>query len=292
MKIQSSRPVSGALFVSALFAFTACDRGPSESELAARSESARLQSELVKRDSLIADMTRSFGDIENNLALIDDREKVMRHDNADELSLDQRKRITRDIQLMNSLMKESRDRIAELNKRLDKSKIESSGLRKKLKDLDMQLASRDSAMMSMKDQLLAKDFRIDQVNQQLSDIELEIARREATIEQLGDQMNTVFYAVGTEKELETNGVITRSGGVLGLGRTASLNNAATMDHFKMADARETTRIPLQGEKVDLVTEHPKGSYEIVQQNERLAYLEIKDPEAFWRLSHYMVAEVK
>ncbi len=286
------RPAGGTLLAGALLAFMACNRGPSESELALKAESARLQGELQSRDSLIADMTRSFTDIESNLAMIDDREKLLKEGNGAELTLDQRKRITRDIQLMNSLVKESRERIDELSKRLDKSKIESSGLRKKLKELDHQLASRDSAMTDMKDQLLAKDFRIEQVNQQLTAIELEIARREATIEQLGDQLNLAYYAIGTEKELEESGVISRSGGVLGLGRSSDLNTDAMESHFKTVDVRETTRIPLEGKKMELVTEHPNGSYEIVEQDEHLAYLEIKDPVAFWRLSRYMVAEVK
>jgi len=237
-------------------------------------------------------MTRSFSDIESNLALIDDREKLLQKNNTDELSLDQRKRITRDIQLMNSLMNESRERIADLTKRLDRSRVESGGLRKKLKELDQMLAMRDSSITNMKDELLAKDFRIEQVNQQLTAIELEIARREATIEQLGDEMNTAWYAVGTEKELEANGVITRTGGVLGLGRTTELNDSASADRFRSLDTRVTNRIPLEGEKVELVTEHPQNSYEIIEENDHLAYLEIKDPAAFWRLSRYMVAEVK
>lgn len=292
MKMSSLKPTGGALMACALLGFMACDRGPSPEEQALLSRSQQLELELASRDSLIADMTRSFSDIENNLAMMDDREKLLQASSTDELSMDQRQRIARDVQLMNSLMKESRDRIAELTKRLDKSKIESSGLRKKLKDLDMQLAARDSAMTGMKDELLARDFKIEQVNQQLSAIELEIARREATIEQLGDQMNTAYYAVGSEKELEASGVITRSGGVLGLGRTAALNEAATADRFRVLDTRDTKRIPLAGEKLELVTEHPAGSYEVVEENEKLAYLEIKDPEAFWRLSRYMVAEVK
>lgn len=161
----------------------ACNRGPSESELALMSESSRLKGELQTRDSLIADMTRSFTDIESNLAMIDEREKLMKEDRASTHARSAQAD-TRDIQLMNSLVKESRERIDELSKRLDKSKIESSGLRKKLKQLDAQLASRDSSMTDMKDQLLAKDFHRASEPAIDSAIELGIARREATIEQL------------------------------------------------------------------------------------------------------------
>lgn len=269
----------------------ACQNGPSESEQAALAENTRLKNEVQSRDSLIEDMTRSFGDIENNLALLEDREKLLPPDEAN-LTVDQRQRIMRDIQLMNSLMQESRDRIAELNSKLDKSRVESGSLRKKLKALDTELASRDSVLNVMKEELLAKDFKIEEVNQKLNAFELEMARREATIEQLGNEMHTAYYAVGSVKELEEKGVVKRDGGVLGLGRTTALNSAVASNSLSTIDTRSTDRIPLSGKKVDLVTEHPNGSYEIVKEKEKLTYLKIKDPDAFWRVSHYLVAEVR
>lgn len=269
-----------------------CNSGPSESELAARAESERLREELRSRDSLIGDMTKTFGDIESNLELVAARERVVGMNQEQEMSQDQRQRILDDLQLMNSLMKESRDQIAELTGKLDRSKVESSGLRKKLKALDMELASRDSAMAQMKADLLAKDFRIEEVNQQLTAFELEIARRQATIEELGNELSEAYYAIGTRKELEERGVVQRTGGVLGMGKSSMLNTAVSNERFKQVDTRNTDRIPLEGEKLTLVTEHPASSYEVVREDEKLAYLHIKDPETFWRLSHYLVAEVK
>lgn len=269
----------------------ACENGPSETEKAAVAENERLKSEVLVRDSLISDMTRSFGDIEQNLALIEDREKLLPPDEAS-ITVDQRQRIMRDIQLMNSLLQESRDRIAELTSKLDKSKVESGSLRKKLKALDAELTSRDSAITLMKEELLAKDFRIEEVNQKLTAFELEMARREATIEQLGNEMHTAYYAVGSAKELEENGVVKRDGGVLGIGRTSGLNTSVASNSLRTIDTRNTERIPLEGKKIDLVTEHPEGSYEIVKEADKLAYLKIKDPDAFWKLSHYLVAEVR
>lgn len=41
-----------------------------------------------------------------------------------------------------------------------------------------------------------------------------------------------------------------------------------------------------------MSEHPKDNYQIVEEGDDLAYLEIKDPAAFWKPSRYMVVEVK
>lgn len=286
-------PIALAVSSLALMALTSCDRGPSEAELAAQAESQSLRTELLSRDSLIADMSRSFADIEDNLKLLRTKQHfVLTTTEEDKLTTRQRDRILNDLQLMNGLMQESRDQVAELTKKLDRSKVESGSLRKKLKDLDASLAARDSAIMLLKENLLARDFRIEEVNKQLSDLELEMAKRHATIEQLGNELHTAYYAIGTRKELEKSGVVHRRGGVLGVGKTSEISLAATNDKFSRVDTRTADRIPLNGEKIHFVSEHPLGSYEIVEEGEKLAYIRIKDADSFWRLSHYLVAEVQ
>jgi len=289
-KIVVVRPL--VLVGAAALLLASCASGPSEGELAARAETERLKNELQSRDSLIGEMTLSFDDIEKNISLMDEREKLLGENVEGDLNMDKRQRIVRDLQLMNGLMQESRDRIADLTKRLDKSKIDASGLRKKLKELDLMLASRDSSITTLKDGLLAKDFQIEQVNMQLTAMELEVAKREAFIEQQTNEMNTAWYVVGTSKELEERGVVNRTGGVIGIGKTSAMSSDVAANQFKQVDVRTTNRVPLGVKKATLVSEHPKESYTIVEEGDELAYLEIKDPAAFWKLSKYMVVEVK
>jgi len=289
-KIVVVRPL--VLVGVAALLLASCASGPSEGELAARAETERLKNELQSRDSLIGEMTLSFDDIEKNISLMDEREKLLGENVEGDLNMDKRQRIVRDLQLMNGLMQESRDRIADLTKRLDKSKIDASGLRKKLKELDLMLASRDSSITTLKDGLLAKDFQIEQVNMQLTAMELEVAKREAFIEQQTNEMNTAWYVVGTSKELEERGVVNRTGGVIGIGKTSAMSSDVAANQFKQVDVRTTNRVPLGVKKATLVSEHPKESYTIVEEGDELAYLEIKDPAAFWKLSKYMVVEVK
>lgn len=280
----------------ALLAAVGCQTGPSEEELARQrfvADNERLTAELHARDSLISEMTLSFDEIRNNIDLVAEQEKLVTSEAANsELALDKRKKIVRDIQMINGLMQQSREKISQLNGRLDRSRIEASGLRKKLKELDALLASRDSSLMNMKDQLLAKDFQITQVNDQLTAIELEIAKREAIIEQQTLALNKAYMAMGTYKELEQKGVLTKEGGIAGIGKHVAVNDDAGTSAFKEVDIRELHTVPLHGEKAVLVTEHPKNSYRIVEEEDKLAYLEIKDPEEFWRLSKYMVVELK
>ncbi|MFZ1687562.1 MAG: hypothetical protein WAU70_09085 [Flavobacteriales bacterium] len=273
----------------------ACNTGPSPEELArdkALADNERLTRELEARDSLIGSMTLSFTEIERNIALMDERQEVVNNATASEMDLDKRNKIVQDLQLMNGLMKDSRERIADLTKRLDKSKIDAGGLRKKLKDLDMQLASRDSSLANMKDELMARDFKITQINEQLTSIELEVAKREAIIAQQEGELNKVFYVTGTFKELEAKGVLTKEGGLVGIGKHTSLRDDASASAFNEGDKREVHRIMLGTDKAKLVTEHPSSSYKLVEEGDQFAYLEIKDADAFWKLSKYVVVEVK
>ena len=274
-----------------------CASGPSPAETSrdkALVENASLKNELQNRDSLITGMALAFDDIEKNIEMMDDQQRVINSQTSEgELGHDKRERIVQKLQLVNGLMKDSRERIAELTKRLDKSKFESTGLRKKLKELDMRLASRDSSITSLKDELLAKDFKINQVNDQLSAIEMDVAMYEATIQQQEHELNKAYYAMGTFKELEDRGVLTKEGGVIGIGRKEALREDVATTEFKEVDKRDLKRIPLNNaSKAVLVTEHPSKSYEMVEENDKFAYLDIKDPEEFWRLSKYMVVEVK
>ena len=189
-------------------------------------------------------------------------------------------------------MQDSRDRIAQMTKRLDKSKIDASGLRKRLKELDAQLAMRDSSITLMKSDLLAKDFQIAQVNDKLTAIELEIAKREAVILQQDTEINKAYMAMGTFKELETQGVLTKEGGLIGIGKRTEVREDVTRSKFKEVDVRTLHTVALNAQKAKLITEHPKDSYRLVEENDKLAYLEIRDPEQFWKLSRYRVVEVR
>ncbi len=295
MHPRTTRQSIRALFTCALaIAFlAACNQGPSPEELAMKAENARLTNDLQGRDSLIGDMTRSFDEIEKNIEMMDDRQKLIANNTSEqELSVNKKERIVRDLQLMNGLMKESRDRIKDLTARLDRSKIDAKGLRKKLKELDLQLAQRDSTIMYMKDGLLARDFRIDQINSNLDSITMVVARREAVIDQQTTELNKAFFVMGTEEELEAKGIITKEGGFIGIGRHTALNGEASSATFTQADVRDLHRIPVQAKKAELMSEHPASSYELVKENDMIAYLEIKDADAFWKLSKYAVLEVK
>ncbi|NQU86655.1 MAG: hypothetical protein HQ541_12920 [Mariniphaga sp.] len=107
-----------------------------------------------------------------------------------------------------------------------------------------------------------------------------------------EELNKAFLAYGTFKELKENGVLTKDGGILGLGGSKSIPGIFEEDSFMQLDIRETREIPLFTRKVSFITEHPDSSYRFLIDEGLITYLEIENPDEFWKLSKYAVLETK
>ena len=63
-----------------------------------------------------------------------------------------------------------------------------------------------------------------------------------------------------------------------------------MSYFTKADRRTLSEIPLHSTKAQLLTSHPKDSYEIVD-NGNVKTLHITNAKRFWEKSNFLVVQV-
>jgi hypothetical protein len=106
-------------------------------------------------------------------------------------------------------------------------------------------------------------------------------------------MNKGFIASGTYKSLKAKGLISKEGGFLGLGKKESLHPDVSDNVFTQVNIRETKSIPVNSKSAKLITEHPSSSYELVRDKDnKIASIDIKDPDQFWKISKYAVVEIK
>lgn len=235
----------------------------------------------------INDYMRSINEIQENLALIKEKENIITVNfdkgNA-ELDETDQDRIIGDITLINNLLQENKQKVASLNSRLRKSNVKLTELEKLIENLALQIQAKDSEIADLQTQLA-------NVNDQLKVLFDEYNNRVMELGETTNKLNTAYYCYGTFKELKEQGVVTKEGGFIGMGRTEKLSDNFNKQYFTQVDITQLSEIELLAKKAKLVTTHPSGSYKI-EGGETAEKLQILNSEDFWESSKYLVIIVE
>ena len=264
-----------------------------EKQAQLQQENQNLVARMEEQRSTIDEMMQTFEEIEYNLDLIKQKEEMVEMNTAEnELNDGTRKTVVKDIQLINTLLTDSRERVETLQRKLNQSGIQMQSFRDKVNRLTQQLDQRDQTVAELKNELEAQRFEIQdlQVNMDSLTAKLEVQK---SINELQDkEMHQAYIATGSIQDLENRGIVAREGGVLWFGRTKTIRDDLPLQQFQAIDIRELNQLPVNARKAELITEHPEGSYKFLEDQDQIAALEITDPTAFWRVSDYLVLEVK
>jgi DNA repair exonuclease SbcCD ATPase subunit len=269
-------------------------------------EKNNLSSIIETRDSVINELDGTISEIEENITFIKNKRGQLELEQQ-EGSPDQKKRIIEDIALMNTMLEESEKKIDELNKKLASSNVELSSFRNRIAKLTNDLKEQNEVVVQLQRELEQKDFLLAEMDTKVNEMTQEIlviydsinvmndsiVEKTEKLQQMDEELHKAYWTFGTFKELKENGVVTREGGILGiLGKTKALNKNLNESYFTELDIRSTQTIPLYAKKVEVISEHSDSSYHFVYQDDLIAYLEIEDPNEFWKLTKYAVIEVK
>lgn len=249
--------------------------------------------ELSARDSIINEWLVTFDQIEKDMNLIKQKENLLTVKSSDsEISKNQREQIVSDMKSINTLLDNNRKKIASLNAQLKSSGTTIKGLQTRVAALETTLKEYENNIAELRDNLAKKDIEISQMNTQMTALQTTVTEKDSKINDQTLLLNQVFITSGTYKELKDKGIVTKEGGFLGLGRKETLAKNLDENSFSMVDVRDTRVIPVNSKGVKLITNHPAGSYELVKEGDnRIASIEITNPEMFWKVSRYAVVEI-
>ncbi len=209
-------------------------------------------------------------------------------------SKDRRQQIRDDMMAIQQTLQQRRDRLAELEKKLNASNSDNKTLRRTIETLKQQIADQEGTIEGLRGELAQANINIerltaatDSLNSAVKDITAakDQAREEAT--KLTNELNTCYYVVGSGKELKEAKII--EGGFLR--KTKVLQADFQMNAFIKADKRTLTSIPLHSKKAKVMTQQPQSSYEIVEDASGQKILKITDATAFWNKSNYLVIQI-
>ena len=251
-----------------------------------------------QKDSVMNDMESSFFEIENNLKLIKEKRNQISMVQS-EGGKNRKQAIIDNINLLDNLVDENNKKIAELEQKLKKSGLNLKSYEKRLQSLNETIEAQNLEITELKSVVESKNITLAERDSKIQNMDLDIKNQSDTINykqkvivDKTDKLNTAHVVLGTFKELKEEGILNREGGILGLGSNKAIQDNFDPTHFTELDIRETKTIALNTKKAKVISEHPNNSYSLVEENGQIAYLEITNPQEFWRISKYAVIEVK
>ena len=276
----------------------ACKRANQLEQEAMRQDSinAALQDSINTANAEKDSLMQLMGDIADGMQQIKELEDIVSVNNLNGETPDRKKQLRDDIVLIQQSINKHKQRLAELERRLKQSTNYNTTMQKSIANLKAQLDEQQKTINGLTDQLAAAHIQIKNLNQSvdsLNTVTKAVTReKEAAVQETKqlthevDNLNTCYYVIGSKKELKANKIIETGF----LRKTKILEGDFEMSYFTKADRRTLGDIPLHSNKAQLMTNHPKDSYEIVD-NGNVKTLHIKDAHRFWEKSNFLVVKV-
>ena len=291
MKFKSSVMKKSIVFLLAILFVSCHDYKKDVENLQGKVDS--LQNIVIQKDTTIESFLDDFTDIQANLDSIKKLEEMidMPEEPEQKISDNRKERIQADISAINNLLKENRDLISNLRRRLNNASMQSGKLESMVNDLETltqnleeNVKQKDIEIASLNERVLEQDEDISQLTEQIETIE------EATARQL-DSLKLKEAELNTVSDLKDMNVVEREGGILGIGSTPVVREDFARELFTQVDIREFDYLPLDSRKADVISVHPVDSYHMSGENSADT-LFVDDVEEFWSASKYLVVVTK
>lgn len=266
-------------------------------------EKSNLSENINQRDSTINDLFYTFNEIDENMTFIKARRSQLSLEASEELNVNRKTAILNDIRLMDSMLVASGQHIEDLEKRLKDSGIKMRAFENRIAALNTTLSESGAEIEMLRVSLDEKNYQISGLSTQIEEFHATVEEKEEVIRVKEDvivekenqisNLNTAWYTMGSFKELKEHGILSRTGGILGLGSTKSVQENFSNEYFTELDIREVKTIPIASTKsARIVTDHPHNSYDFVYADGLISALVIENPNEFWKISKYVVIETK
>ncbi len=133
--------------------------------------------------------------------------------------------------------------------------------------------------------------KVGHLKTELSVKENEVSRKELEIENLHKEINTIFYIVGSSKELRKRKVILKKGIPLLRSLNPLSKNFVLGPDFPLAEFKQDkstrTKFRIEGKIKKILPYRSKNHYDISYEN-GLSFINIKDSKSFWYQKYLVI----
>lgn len=264
-----------------------CTSGPGKSELKSQNDS--LRSVIAARDAALDEMINVINVVEDGFKSINEAQGRINLDGGAEQS--KMVALQKDLSFIAETLENNRRQIAELEKKLDENQSASKQLKTMVDKLKKQLEEKNKEIALLKEELASKNIRIGELDKTVQSLNSSVDelsavkdRNERTISEQEEKINSVWYAIGTKRELKDMNIVD--------GKKVLQSGNANMSYFTKADMRNLTTIETNEKNAKLLTVHPEGSYKLERDSQKKYVLTITDAQKFWSRTKYLVIQVR
>lgn len=254
---------------------------------------AELSAEYAEASSFNDSLMLLMGDIYTGLDSINIQEGLLYNMNNGE-SVDRRAEIRQNLANIKARLASNKQLLEQMEARLKKSGNENSVLTKTISQLKDRIGQQDQKIAQLESDLSAAREQIDTLTSQVESAREQVQNEteakeaaEAAAIAAENAANTVYYAIGTNKELKKNGLLEKKF----LGQTKVLKGDFNESYFTKADRRSLSMIPTGSKKVKIWTNMPEGSYSIIENADKTKTVKITNPKEFWSMTSFLVIQV-
>jgi hypothetical protein len=244
------------------------------------------------KEQMVIDFVNAFNEIQANLDSIKVKEKIIfkSTNSGSELKTKAKEQIINDINQMYKLQEESKVMIANLRVKLKKTGLHTVELERMTDNLSKQIADKDVQIAQLRTDLSKANVQVADLSNKVVDLNTNVSslsaqneEKQKVIEDKTAELNTAYYVIGTTDYLKEKNIVTKEGGVLGLGKTKELTAEVDKSSLTRVDVTQLDVIPIMKSKVAILTTHPKNSYRLTGKHAADS-LVITDKKEFWSLS--------
>ena len=213
----------------------------------------------------------------------------------DQSLLAKRERLLQQIAMVKQTIEEKQKALDELQTKYSAQLSQNKVLKQTIERLQSEITGYENKVTVLNEAVTVREQKIEGLTNTLTEtqrsLETTIAQNEQQQEVINTQdemLNAGYYIVADKKHLKDLGLL--EGNLLSKKRLT--RQGFSSEGFNKVDIRELNELSLGAKKVDILSSHPKDSYELREQADGTIKLVINDPTEFWSNSRYLVVKTK
>lgn len=191
------------------------------------------------------------------------------------------------IALLKAGIARTKDRIAKLESSLAHNGTKLSGLTRMIASLKQTVAEREALVADLSGQVDQLQNRVTGLTAEVAVNQDSLQSQRVVLENRRRELGTVYYAIGSKKELTDAGIVEAKGGLLGLGKTLQPSGRVAPGVFKPMDTDEQQVIEIPAAKATVISAQPPSSYQLTSVDGHMM-LRILDAQKFRAVKHVVI----